>query len=213
MKSYISKEWFEPDIHYVIRDDGTLTDGKRIFPLSAFNPIPERYRHQTPGQLLVLFAGVLLISIALLLRLPPVFALTGGILLVLLLLGMLFRNRCTCRFQAFSGGAPLLIRLGAENFREGEHFIVSLQKIMAKEFQVPKTVYRNRDSFLAELETMRTDYLLSEVEIQILAAQYDTLPFTAPHTFVILDVLRMEGILSEEEFQEIKFERIFHPKP
>ena len=48
----------------------------------------------------------------------------------------------------------------------------------------------------------------------MITRQYENhIPFTPLHTFVVLDVLRMDGVISEEEYQEMKYERIFHPNP
>ena len=59
---------------------------------------------------------------------------------------------------------------------------------------------------------MRENRLLTESEIHVITRQYENrTPFTPLHAFAVLDVLRMDGVISDEELQEMKYARIFHP--
>ena len=97
--------------------------------------------------------------------------------------------------------------------KQSAAFLRELRRIMARVLREPERVYRNRAAFLEALAEMRENRLLTEAEIELVTRQYDERkPFTPLHTYVVLDVLRMDGILSEEEYQEMKYERLLHPK-
>ncbi|MEI3003832.1 MAG: hypothetical protein V8T87_04330 [Victivallales bacterium] len=123
-------------------------------------------------------------------------------------------RKITYCFPSFTDIHPLTITVGYRENRKSAEFLRELRRAIAKRFRSPEVSYENREAFLEAVREMRDNKLLTDSEIHVITRQYENhIPFTPLHTFVVLDVLRMDGVISEEEYQEMKYERIFHPNP
>ncbi len=221
--------WLLQTRRYRVRDDGILEiltcdfpGGKTRtaeHPLSSSIPLPERKRMRClDPSFPKLLAALLLLPYPFLLPawcglLPEIPALC--ILLFSLLAAvsaLLLLTEVVYFFPAFEGCDGLSVRIGWRDTKQSAAFLRELRRIMARVLCEPERVYRNRAAFLEDLAEMRENRLLTEAELELVTRQYDERsPFTPLHTYVVLDVLRMDGILTEEEYQEMKYERLLHP--
>ena len=212
-----------------LRDDGILEVRKRNFPggkeqitetiLSSFIPLPERKRRRCPDPsfpglltalLLLPYPFLIPAWCGLLPALPALCLLVFSLLAAVSALFLL--TEVVYLFPAFDGQEPLIVRIGWRDTGQSAAFLQELRRTMARAMCEPRQVYSSRAAFLEALAEMRENHLLTETEIQLVTHQYDEEePFTPLHTYVVLDVLRMDGILSEDEYQEMKYERILHP--
>ncbi|MGN0872198.1 MAG: hypothetical protein ACI4UV_13520 [Victivallales bacterium] len=227
MKSYDFTICFQ-SIRYHIHDDGVLEylerNGKikktESHTLSNYNPIPDKKKKNCPyaGFLLFLFFLTLilnLINLALIYFFHTGYAKTVilAVFPFIFLIPLALRETIYC-FPSFSDTPPLIITVGYRENRKSAEFLRELRRAIAKHFRAPEANYENREAFLEAIREMRENRLLTDSEIHVITRQYENhIPFTPLHTFVVLDVLRMDGVISEEEYQEMKYERIFHPNP
>ncbi len=229
MKSYDFTICFQ-SIRYNIHDNGVLeylklnangeTGKADACTLSNYNPIPEKQRKNSPytGFLLFLFFLTLILNLV---NLVLIYFFHAGyaksmILAVfpfVFLIPLALRKITYC-FPSFADTSPLIITVGYRENRKSAEFLRELRRAIARHFREPEVNYANREAFLEAVREMRDNKLLTDSEIHVITRQYENhTPFTPLHTFVVLDVLRMDGVISEDEYQEMKYERIFHPNP
>ena len=212
MKSYDCTICFQ-FFRYIIHDNGVLeylelsgtgeTKKSESCPLSAYNPIPEKKKKDSP------YAGFLLFLFFLALTLNLV-----NLVLIYFFHAGYAKSMILTVFPSFTDIHPLTITVGYRENRKSAEFLRELRRAIAKHFRAPEANYENREAFLEAIREMRDNKLLTDSEIHVITRQYENhIPFTPLHTFVVLDVLRMDGVISEEEYQEMKYERIFHPNP
>ena len=228
MKCYVFRFLLQT-LHYRIRDNGILEILECNFPggknrnaerrLSFVIPLPERKRRccQDPSFPKLLIALLLLPYPFLFLSwcglLPALLSFCILVFSLLAAVSALFLlTEAVYLFPVFDGQEPFVVRIGWRDTKQSAAFLHELRRTMVRAMREPEQVYNTRAAFLEALAEMRENHLLTETEIQLVMCQYDEdRPFTPLHTYVVLDVLRMDGILSEDEYQEMKYERILHP--
>lgn len=215
MDSYLCKKCFRKPVFYRISEDGILeittgNDLERI-SLNLCNPIPLQFEKKAAGYQFAFLSAALFFGISACFTgvffqiLQVVFF---SLFLLLLLLFLKKRTRY-CRFHTFDG-KDIQIDSGFGRKTEFGRFIRMLQRRIAQEFQVTETEPLTEERYLRELRELQDSRILTESEAHLLKQRYgNTKIRITPHTFVILDVLRMDGVISEEEFQEMKYDRIF----
>ena len=208
MKSYDCTICFQ-FFRYIIHDNGVLeylelsgtgeTKKSESCPLSAYNPIPEKKKKDSPyaGFLLFLFFLALtlnLVNLALIYFFHTGYAKTVilAVFPFIFLIPLALRKTIYC-FPSFSDTPPLIITVGYRENRKSAEFLRELRRAIAKHFRAPEANYENREAFLEAVREMRDNKLLTDSEIHVITRQYENhIPFTPLHTFVVLVGYRNE---------------------